>query len=228
MTTQDHSGTHATLADSGDNSTSQSLPRGSNLGRYVIIEPIGSTLVHESGSLAPRDTMWHTRSARGLGGHMSTTRKKIDWAKYEKGLRQRGRLLRHLCGSITFWFSEDVVEQWHPETGGKRGGQEHYSDIAIETTLTIRAVFGQALRQTEGLTTSIIALMGLDITAPDPHHVVQARTYHRRRTASHFGRTSDHCRGQHRPEDLRSGRMERNQARRRQAQKVDEAPSRGR
>ena len=42
MTTQDHSGTHATLADSGDNTNSQELPRGSNLGRYVIIEPIGS------------------------------------------------------------------------------------------------------------------------------------------------------------------------------------------
>ena len=42
MTTQDDPGTHATLADSGDTSTSQELPRGSNLGRYVIIEPIGS------------------------------------------------------------------------------------------------------------------------------------------------------------------------------------------
>ena len=90
---------------------------------------------------------------------MSTTCKKIDWAKYEKGLRQRGR--------ITFWFSEDAIEQWHPKTGGKRGGQTLYSDIAIETSLTLRAVFGQALRQTEGLTTSLIALMGLDITAPD-------------------------------------------------------------
>ena len=42
MITQDDSGTHATLADSGDNTNSQELPRGSNLGRYVIIEPIGS------------------------------------------------------------------------------------------------------------------------------------------------------------------------------------------
>ena len=42
MTTPDDSGTHATLADSGDNTNSQELPRGSNLGRYVIIEPIGS------------------------------------------------------------------------------------------------------------------------------------------------------------------------------------------
>lgn len=90
---------------------------------------------------------------------MPKTRRKIDWSQYEQGLRQRG--------SITFWFSEDVIDQWHPETGGKRGGQSHYSDVAIETSLTIRTVFGQALRQTEGLVTSLIALMGLDIKAPD-------------------------------------------------------------
>ena len=65
---------------------------------------------------------------------MPTKRKKIDWAKYEKGLRQRG--------SITFWFSEDAIAQWHPEPGGKRGGQTVYSDIAIETSMTVRAVFG--------------------------------------------------------------------------------------
>ena len=46
---------------------------------------------------------------------MPTKRKKIDWAKYEKGLRQRG--------SITFWFCDDAIAQWHPEPGGKRGGQ---------------------------------------------------------------------------------------------------------
>jgi hypothetical protein len=90
---------------------------------------------------------------------MSKTRRKIDWSKYEQGLRQRG--------SITFWFSEDVVDQWHPKTGGTRGGQSHYSDVAIETSLTVRTVFGQALRQTEGLMTSLIKLMDLDIKAPD-------------------------------------------------------------
>ena len=97
---------------------------------------------------------------------MSATLTKIDWAKYEKGLRQRG--------SITFWFSEDVIEQWHPKTGGKRGGQTLYSDIAIETSMTVRAVFGQALRQTEGLLTSLIELMGLSIKAPD-HSTVSRR-----------------------------------------------------
>ena len=98
---------------------------------------------------------------------MSTTRKNIDWAAYEKGLRQRG--------SITFWFSEDAIAQWHPDPGGKRGGQTVYSDVAIETSMTVRTVFGQALRQTEGMLTSLIELMGLTIKAPD-HSTISRRS----------------------------------------------------
>jgi hypothetical protein len=35
------------------------------------------------------------------------------------------------------------------------------------TALTMRAVFGLALRQTEGLIGSVIALLGLDLTVPE-------------------------------------------------------------
>jgi hypothetical protein len=35
------------------------------------------------------------------------------------------------------------------------------------TALTMRAVFRLALRQTEGLIGSVIALLGLDLTVPD-------------------------------------------------------------
>jgi hypothetical protein len=70
---------------------------------------------------------------------------KVDWAAYDKSLMQRG--------SITFWLSDDMLEAWYAQSNGKRGrgGQRRYSDIAIETALTLRSVFGQALRQTEGL-----------------------------------------------------------------------------
>ena len=44
------------------------------------------------------------------------------------------------------------------------GGQRHYSDLAIETALTLRAVFGLALRQTEGLVGSIMQLLGIDLS----------------------------------------------------------------
>ena len=41
------------------------------------------------------------------------------------------------------------------------------SALAITTALTLRAVFRLALRQTEGLVGSILALLGLDLAAPD-------------------------------------------------------------
>jgi Transposase DDE domain len=48
-----------------------------------------------------------------------------------------------------------------------RGGQPHYSALAIRTALTLRAVFRLALRQTEGLIGSILRLLGLDLAVPD-------------------------------------------------------------
>jgi hypothetical protein len=44
-----------------------------------------------------------------------------------------------------------------------RGGQPRYSDLAIETALTLGLVFGLKLRQTEGLLASVLKLMGLDL-----------------------------------------------------------------
>ena len=42
-----------------------------------------------------------------------------------------------------------------------------YSDLAITTALTLRAVFRLALRQTEGLIGSILQLLDLDLPVPD-------------------------------------------------------------
>ena len=47
------------------------------------------------------------------------------------------------------------------------GGQPHYSDLAITTALTLRAVFRLPLRQTEGLIGSILQLLGVDLSVPD-------------------------------------------------------------
>ena len=42
-----------------------------------------------------------------------------------------------------------------------------YSDLAIETCLTLRTAYRLALRQRQGLMGSIGTLMGLDIRVPD-------------------------------------------------------------
>jgi hypothetical protein len=82
-----------------------------------------------------------------------------NWPEYEAGLRGRG--------SLTVWFSEEAIEGWRAAPRTTRGGQPLYSDLAISTALTLRAVFHLALRQTEGLITSILELLGLDLAVPD-------------------------------------------------------------
>jgi hypothetical protein len=74
-------------------------------------------------------------------------------------LRQRG--------SLTVWFSEEAIAAWRAEPRITRGGQPHYSALAITTALTLRTVFGLALRQPEGLVGSVIGLLGLDLAVPD-------------------------------------------------------------
>ena len=53
-------------------------------------------------------------------------------------------------------------------------GQARYTNAAIQTGLMLRAAFKLALRQIEGLMTSVLSLMGLTISAPD-HTTVSRR-----------------------------------------------------
>ena len=94
-----------------------------------------------------------------------------NWPEYEKSLRNRG--------DITVWLSRDAVAAWTPPKNGKRGGQPIYSDIAIETSLTLRLVFHLPLRQAEGFLKSILKFM--DLYLPCPDHTTVSR---RNRTAN--------------------------------------------
>ena len=51
--------------------------------------------------------------------------------------------------------------------GGKRGRQPTYSDAAIQTCLTMKVLFGMALRQTTGFVESLLQLIGLNWAVPD-------------------------------------------------------------
>jgi hypothetical protein len=83
----------------------------------------------------------------------------MNWAEYDGALRQRG--------SLTVWFTEEAIAAWRAEPRTTRGGQPHYSALAIRTALTLRTVFRLALRQTEGLIGSILRLLGRDLAVPD-------------------------------------------------------------
>src|SRR5918998_5038474 len=92
--------------------------------------------------------------------HIPKQRHRVtNWAEYDAGLRARG--------SLTVWISEAAIAGWRAAPRTTRGGQPSYSDPAIATALTLRAVFRLALRQTEGLIGSILHLLGLDLAVPD-------------------------------------------------------------
>ena len=82
-----------------------------------------------------------------------------NWAECDAGLRARG--------SLTVWFTAEAIEAWRAAPRTTRGGQPDYSDLAITTALTLRAVFRLPLRQTEGLIGSILALLGIGLAVPD-------------------------------------------------------------
>jgi transposase len=83
----------------------------------------------------------------------------INWPEYDAALVKRG--------SLTVWITEEAIAAWQAPATGKRGGQPIYSAIAIETSLTLRVVFHQPLRQTEGLLRSIADVLKIDIAIPD-------------------------------------------------------------
>ena len=83
----------------------------------------------------------------------------INWAEYNESLRQRG--------DLTIWVSDEAQSVWSAPRRTSRGGQWRYSDLAIETCLTLRTAYRLGLRQTQGLMGSIGTLIGLDIRVPD-------------------------------------------------------------
>ena len=80
-----------------------------------------------------------------------------NWRAYNAALRQRG--------SLSIWF--DPETQWLAAPTGKRGRQPVFSAAAIQTCLTLRALFGLPLRQVTGMVASLLALADLDWPVPD-------------------------------------------------------------
>ena len=65
------------------------------------------------------------------------------------------------------WLSPEAIATWEPAHLGTRGGQPKYSNLAIETPLTLRLLFHLPLRQTEGFLASIFGILGLALSVPD-------------------------------------------------------------
>jgi hypothetical protein len=86
--------------------------------------------------------------------------KVTNWREYNESLVRRG--------DITFWFDEDVIDAWeHDNAAWKVGRPFTYSDVAVETLLTLRELFRLPYRQTEGLGRALSKLMNAEIAIPD-------------------------------------------------------------
>lgn len=83
--------------------------------------------------------------------------KTTNWTEYNAALKARG--------SLTIWLDKDM--QWYATAGGKRGRQQTFSDAAIQFCLSIKCLFGLALRQSLGLIQSLLDLAGMDWRVPD-------------------------------------------------------------
>jgi len=88
---------------------------------------------------------------------ISPSYKTKNWPAYNAALKKRG--------SLTIWFDPDMI--WAAKPSGKRGRQQTYSDSAIQTCLTMKVLFGMALRQTTGFVESLLRLTDLDWAVPD-------------------------------------------------------------
>ena len=95
-----------------------------------------------------------------------------NWPAYNQALVRRG--------DVTVWLSSEAIAAWTPRRSGQRGGQRRYSDLAIETALTLRLLYHLPLRQAEGFLHALFGMMRLDLSAPD-YTTLSRRSQHLRR-----------------------------------------------
>ena len=95
-----------------------------------------------------------------------------NWPAYNRALVRRG--------DVTVWVSSEAITAWTPRRSGRRGGQRRYSDLAIETALTLRFLYHLPLRQAEGFLHALFGIMRLDLSVPD-YTTLSRRSQHLKR-----------------------------------------------
>lgn len=80
-----------------------------------------------------------------------------NWQQYNRALISRG--------SLTLWLDQRSLNAWLNSERGRRGRPRRYTDAAILCSLLIREVYHLPLRATQGLVSSILRLLQLDLPA---------------------------------------------------------------
>jgi len=89
-----------------------------------------------------------------------------NWKQYNAALVQRG--------SLTLWVSEDVLAGWNKtQRTGQRGKPAIYTDTVILCMASVQEIYHLPLRATEGLLSSVIKMLGVELSVPD--HTTLAR-----------------------------------------------------
>ena len=101
-----------------------------------------------------------TKNKKKTRSHPKKSYRVRNWAAYDAALVNRG--------SLTIWISEDAIANWKPKKKPtKRGRQRKYSNLAIETALTLKEVYHLTNRSTEGFLRSLFGIMKIDLPVPD-------------------------------------------------------------
>jgi hypothetical protein len=89
-----------------------------------------------------------------------------NWQQYNKALVRRG--------SLSLWIDQRSIDTWlSTDLPARRGRRRTYADVAIRCSLIIRDVYHLPLRAAEGLISSIIGLLKVDL--PVPHYSTLSR-----------------------------------------------------
>lgn len=95
------------------------------------------------------------------------TCKTRNWPAYNEALKRRG--------SLTIWVDPEM--SWDAAPAGGRGRLRTYSNTAIQTCLSMKVLFGMALRLTRGFVESLLRLAGLDWTPPNFSHCLAVKRH---------------------------------------------------
>lgn len=82
-----------------------------------------------------------------------------NWSEYNKSLVARG--------ALTMWVTPEVLTSWQDTRPAQQGGQYVYSDLAIETLLTLKHLLKLPYRATQGFAQSLFDLLAIDLVVPD-------------------------------------------------------------
>ena len=93
--------------------------------------------------------IWHPWAMNSRVHPNFKTRYRVtNWAEYDQSLMRRGE--------ITLWTTPAAIKASNAKPVARRGAPRKYSDLAIETALTLRLVFRLSLRHAEAFLRSLL------------------------------------------------------------------------